>query len=149
MDASIIFFLVEDVNEIVFHHSNLTTTYDINKINSIYGNIKKISLIDIEMRYSGKEFENYTYLGRLADYDVFDESDFCEESEQLIYEEKGMHYYMSCTKPEDIKLYNNGLRMTSLKKALKEKKINVQELLDSDLVISITGDEVDSENSSK
>lgn len=149
MDASIIFFLVEDVNEIVFHHSNLTTTYDINKINSIYGNIKKISLIDIEMRYSGKEFENYTYLGRLAGYDVFDESDFCEESEQLIYEEKGMHYYMSCTKPEDIKLYNNGLRMTSLKKALKEKKINVQELLDSDLVISITGDEVDSENSSK
>jgi hypothetical protein len=56
---------------------------------------------------------------------------------------------MSCTKPEDIKLYNNGLRMTSLKNALKEKKINVQELLDSDLVISITGDEVDSENSSK
>ena len=149
MDASTIFLLVKDINEIVYHYNNLTTTYDINKINSIYGNIKNISLVDLEMRYGGKEFEKYTYLGRLGEYDVFDESDFCEETEQLIYEENDMNYYISCTKPEDIKLYDNGLRITSLKKALKEKKITVQQLLDSDLVISITGNEVDDENSHK
>jgi hypothetical protein len=141
MDAATIFLVIKDVNEVVYHLNNISYTYDINKINSIFGNIKKTSLNELQLRYGGKEFKNYMYLGRLEDYDVFDESEFCEEESQLIYESNGLHYYMSCTKPEDIKLYKNGLRITSLQAALKDEKITVDDLINSDLIIDITGNE--------
>lgn len=147
MDAATIFLVIKDVNEVVYHLNGITYTYDINKINSIFGNIKKTSLNELQHRYGGKEFKNYVYLGRLNDYDVFDESEFCEEEIQLIHEYNGMHYYMSCTKPEDIKLYKNGLRIMSLQDALKKEKINTDDLLNSDLIISITGDEEDQNES--
>ena len=54
---------------------------------------------------------------------------------------------MSCTKPEDIKLYKNGLRIMSLQDALKKEKINTDDLLNSDLIISVTGDEEDQNES--
>ncbi|MEG0407793.1 MAG: DUF4825 domain-containing protein [Bacilli bacterium] len=149
IDAATIFMLVKNVNEIVYHMEDSTYTYDINKINSIFGDVKNKNLNDLKKRYTTTYFKNKIYLGRIKNYDVFDVSEMCEDEPQLIYEEKEIHYYLNCTRAEDIILIDSTNNKINIKKAFSNNLINVDNLLSSDLNIIVTGKEEKDENISK
>ena len=115
-----------------------TYTYDINKINDIFSNIKRCTLSDIKDRYSTKPFMEYTYFGRIDDYDVFDIGKG-EIKEQLIYNDMGIHYYLEGTDYNKIFLYKGEQRYKTLKEALETNEIDIETLRNSELEIIITG----------
>ena len=142
IDAATIYLLIRDINEIVYYMDDTTYTYDINRINDIFSNIKRCTLSDIKDRYSTKPFMEYTYFGRIDDYDVFDIGKG-EIKEQLIYNDMGIHYYLEGTDYNKIFLYKGEHRYKTLKEALETNEIDIETLQDSELEIIITGVEED------
>lgn len=145
IDAATIFLLIKDVNEIKFYMNESTYTYDINRINEIFGNIKRKSLQDINIRYSTKQFKNNTYLGRINGHDVFDIGN-SKKNNKLLYDDNGVHYYLNVTNINQVYLYDKEKQLGKLKDEIINKKITVTDLKESELEIILTGNEVNDED---
>lgn len=131
-DASVIFNLVDEVNEIIFYKDGKNYRYTINYINSIFNDVKKLSLDKIYERYSDSKFDDYTYLGRVGSYDLFDISEYCELESQLIFENDNYEYYLSCTKIEQVVLYDKKTSI-NIKDAILNNIISYDDLLNSNI----------------
>ena len=133
-DASIIFNLISNVNEVVFTLDDKDYVYKINDINKIFKDIKSKSLNDISSYYKDSKFKDYIYYGFIKDYTVFDTSEYCLEEKQLLFKDDNYNYYFKCTDLSKIMLYSKDEEYT-LKDALDKKVITKEEVLNSNLTI--------------
>lgn len=123
-DASLIFNIINDVNEVIFHYNDKNYVYTINSINAIYKNVKKKSLVEIADRYKESKFLDYNYLGNVKGYDIFDESEFCELEKQYLFSYFNSNYYLNCASLDEIILYKN------------KEKINIKEAMEKEILTS-------------
>lgn len=144
MDASIMFYLIKDINEIKYHMNEQSYTYTINDINDIYGNVEKKELLEINERYTNKEMKEYHYLGRLSEYDVFNKKKETKQLPQLLINYKETNYYIECSDINNIIAIKNG-KYYKLIDLFKNKKIRIDDLAKSQLEFIVTG-EVEDEN---
>lgn len=121
-DAAVLLSLIDDVSRVVFSVNDHQYKYTIDTINDIFKNIKKLKLSEIYVRYEDKKFEDYTYLGHINNYDIFDTSEFCALEHQLLFAIENTEYYLGCTELKQVLLYN------------KNKSINIKEALDQNLL---------------
>ena len=133
-DASIIFNLISNVNEVVFTLDNKDYIYKINDINKIFKDIKSKSLNDISSYYKDSKYKDYIYYGFINDYTVFDTSEYCLEEKQLLFKDDNYNYYFKCTDLSKIMLYSKDIEYT-LKDALDKKVITKEDALNSNLTI--------------
>ena len=131
-DASILFNLINETKQVIFTKDGKDYTYKIDDINNIFKNIKKINIKEIEKRYEDSNFSNYTYLGRIKEYDVFDTSEVCELEHQLLFEYNDIKYYLSCSKLEKIIFYGNNKNI-NIKDALKKNLISYEDIIESNI----------------
>ena len=132
-DAATLLHLIDDANEVNFIVDGRTYNFTINKINEIYGNIKKTSLDTINKRYTDKKFSEYLYLGHVGDFDVFDTSDFCLDEEQIVFEFNEEAYYVTCADLDKIVLFGKGIEIP-IKDALRTKYVSEIELINHGIV---------------
>lgn len=137
-DAAILFNLIDDIDEVIFHFNEKKYSYTLNRINTIFKDVTKKKISDIYDRYKDEKFENYTYLGHVTDYDIFDVSEFCELEHQLLFSIEDTEYYMSCTAMEQILLYK-GKNKINIKDALNENIITESDILNSTIDLIIKG----------
>ena len=128
-NANIILSLVEETQKVVFVENNKKYTYN---SDDVFKNIKKLKVEEIEKRYEDSNFEEYTYLGRIKEYDIFDTSETCELEHQLLFEYQNIKYYLSCSKLEKVLLYGNNKNL-NIKDALNKNIISYEELIDSNI----------------
>ena len=138
-DASLIFYIVDDVNEVIFYYNDSKYVYTINSINLIYKNIKKLNLSDISERYNNDKFEKYTYLGNIKGYDVFDTSESCELDSQYIFSYFNVRYYLNCSPIDEILLYKGKEKIT-LKEVVDKEIITPDDFMKSVLDIRAEGE---------
>lgn len=131
-NASILLNLIDESKKIVYSIDDKNYNYDLNTINKIFGDVKKKSINDIEKRYKDEYFEDYTYLGRINEYDVFDTSEICELEHQLLFKYKETEYYLSCTKLEKVLLINSSTS-TNIKEAINKNVISYEDIIESNL----------------
>ena len=131
-DASLVFNIIDDVNEVIFHYNDRKYVYTINSINAIYKNIKKKSLVQISERYEDSKFSDYNYLGNVNGYDVFDQSEFCELEKQYLFTYFNSNYYLNCASLNDIILYK-GKGKLNIKDALNDEIIKPSDIMNSSI----------------
>ena len=131
-NASILLSLVDEAQKIVYSVDEQNYNYDLNSINEIFKDVKNKKVVDIENRYKDEYFEEYTYLGRIKEYDVFDTSEICELEHQLLFQYQGIEYYLSCTKLEKVLLINSSTS-TNIKEALDNKVISYEDVMESNI----------------
>lgn len=129
-DASVIFNIIDDVNEVVFHYNGSKYVYTINSINLIYKDVKELSLVDIAKRYKDDKFNEYIYLGNVKGFDVFDVSEFCELDNQYLFSYFNVRYYLNCTSLDEIILYKKSEKI-NIKDAIDNNVINAEEIMQS------------------
>lgn len=134
-DASLIFNIIDDVNEVVFHYNDKNYVYTINSINQIYKDVKKKSLVQISKRYENSNFSNYNYLGNINGYDIFDESEFCELEKQYLFSYFNSNYYLNCASLDEIILYKGNEKL-SIKDALDKGILTPSDVMNSSLDVN-------------
>lgn len=133
-DASVLFNLISNVSVVNFYIKDKVTVYKIDKINTIYDNVRSISLDDIYKRYSTENFSYYSYLGHSKGYDFFDKSDYCGETLEKIYEDSNYIYSVKCVTVENIVIVKDG-KETILANALKDNTISLEDLEKTNMTI--------------
>ena len=131
-DASILLNLITETKQVVFAKDGKDYIYKIDDINSIFKDIKKLNIKEIEKRYEDSNFSDYTYLGRIKEYDIFDTSETCELEHQLLFEYNDIKYYLSCSKLEKILLYGNNKNI-NIKEALNKNIISYEDIIESNI----------------
>ena len=131
-DASILFNLINETKQIVFTNNETNYIYTIDNINNIYEDVKKLKIEKIEKRYEDSKFSDYTYLGRIKEYDIFDTSEVCELEHQLLFEYNDIKYYLSCSKLEKIIFYGNNKNI-NIKEALNKNLISYYYIINSNI----------------
>ena len=134
-DSLILFKLIQNIDYVKFNVDNKTYTFDNNYIEKIYENIKDISLDDIYSRYKNEYFTDFTYLGHIDKYDIFDTSTFCGNDKNLIYTDSNYNYYIRCSNIDNLYLVNE-YKKIKLKTSLENNEINIDELFNTNLKIS-------------
>lgn len=129
-DSSIIFNLITNASIIKYNYKNKTYTFKYEYINKIFNNeLRNKSIKNIQNRYNNLTSE-YVYLGYINGYNIYDESSFCEENEELIKEENNKKYYITCSSIEELYLYKDNDRI-KLKEQLSN--IKIEDLLNTGL----------------
>lgn len=141
-DAAVLFNLINGVDEVVFSVNKHPYKYTINTINAIFNDIKKLKLSKIYDRYKNEKFENYTYLGHINSYDIFDTSEFCDLEHQMLFAIQNNEYYLSCTDVKQILLYSKN-KVINIKEALDQNLITPNDILSSTLDLVIKEVETD------
>lgn len=133
-DVSILFNLIQNVDIINF---KIDKTYSFTRedINKIYNDVRKISIKDIEMRYSDEKFEKFTYLGHVDNYDIFDTDTTCGIEKNQVYTDDTYNYYIECANIDSLYLVNDSSKI-KVSKALEENKIKVADLFKTNLKIT-------------
>ena len=135
LDASTIFNLINDVNEVKYIMGDNTYKYSLNDINKIFGDVKDEKLSEIFNHYSDNKFNTYTYLGMVGRYKAFDTSEVCEEVLQKLFVYNNVTYYLECSSLDSVILYDKAGDSVKLKDALNKKLINEKDVLDSFLKV--------------
>lgn len=126
-NASYLFYLINDLDTIVFNIGEVKYNFDYNNISLIYNGFKKTKISDIEKRYNNKNFKNI-YLGNInGNIDLFDLSDLCIEEYKEFYEDVNYKYYITCSSLDDIIVVINN-ESYKLIDALDDKKISIDDL---------------------
>ncbi|MBE6144372.1 MAG: DUF4825 domain-containing protein [Firmicutes bacterium] len=121
-DTLILFKLIDNISYVEFKINSKSYYFDKEYVSNIYEDIKRQTLRDIDSRYDSKYFKQFTYLGRINEYDLFDTSTTCGMEKKEIYSDGEYSYLVECS---DIKL----LYLVS-----DDKKIKVITALDKDII---------------
>lgn len=133
-DASVLCSLVKNVDIINFEIDK-TYTFNRNDINQIYKDVKKVAIEDIMTRYEDEKFEQFTYLGHISSYDLFDTDTTCGIEKKLLFSDEQYNYYVECASIESLYLVNSATKI-KLTTALKDKKISIDSLFSTNLKIT-------------
>ena len=133
-DASILFSLVKEINNVTFKNGLVNYTFKFNDYNKLYQNIKTIDLDQITNRLENMP-NNKVYLGNVGgNYDLFDKSDVCEYNDFIIYENDYFTYNLKCSNVELIEVVRNDYSY-KLMEALNSKLFTAEDLLDKNMNI--------------
>lgn len=135
MDAATIFNLVDDVNEVNYIMDGKKYTYNINKINDVFADVKSADINTIFSRYKNSNFTNYIYLDHIGKYDLFDTSELCEETLTELFTYKGDKYYLNCSSIDNIKLFYNDDEIMTFRAAITQGAISEEDIINSYLPI--------------
>lgn len=135
MDAATIFNLIDDVNVVNYTMNGIKYSYSINKINTIFKDVKSTDINDVLNRYTSSNFTDYMYLDHVGKYDLFDTSEVCEETNQRLFTYNGNTYYLECSSLENIMLFYNNEKVMNLKTALSQGAISEDDIIESLLPI--------------
>lgn len=142
-NASILFYLINDLKEINYTVNNENYSFDYSKISLIYKDSKNFNLETIKERYNSKKFDNL-YLGNInGNIDLFDKSDLCITDYIEIYRDNEYVYYMTCSSVDDIIAVIDN-KEYKLIEALNQEKIDINDLFDINVQMkkeSINNDE--------
>lgn len=131
-NAALLFNKVKDLNIINFNINDKTYVIEFNNINSIFNN--DITLENIKKRYNQDIFLDFIYIGNVNEYDILDKSEECGISYLKLYEDDEYNYEVICSSIEKLYLIKKN-ETISLKEALKQKKINIDDLFNTELKI--------------
>ena len=126
-NASYLFYLINDLENIVFNIDEVKYNFNYNNISLIYNGFKKTKISDIEKRYTNKNFNN-VYLGNInGNIDLFDSSDLCIEEYKEFYEDDNYKYYITCSSLDDVIVVidNESYKLVD---ALNDKKFSIDDL---------------------
>lgn len=126
-NASYLFYLINDLENIVFNIDETKYSFNYNNISLIYNGFKKTKISDIEKRYNNKNFNN-VYLGNInGNIDLFDSSDLCIEEYKEFYEDDNYKYYITCSSLDDVIVVidNESYKLVD---ALNDKKFSIDDL---------------------
>lgn len=138
-NASILFYLINDVEEIVFFTNDNEYVFKREEILSIY---KNINIKSINRRYENEYFDNL-YLGNInGDVDIFDTSELCVESYNKLFQTSEYTYYITCASIDEVVVVKEKKEYL-LKEALEKNIISVDDLFKTN--IKITKDWFDKE----
>lgn len=137
-NSSILFYLIEDLDELNFSLNGEKFSFNRDEIEKIYRSFEDINIKFINNRYENVLFEN-TYLGNIDGvYDVFDVSELCLEKMEQIYQDDVFSYYISCSSLNDLILVSNN-KQYKLADALEQKMITIDDLFKTNIKISKVG----------
>ena len=137
MDAAIIFNLIDDVNVVNYTMNGVIYSYSINKINTIFKDVKSMDINDVLNRYTSSNYTDYMYLDHIGKYDLFDTSEVCEETNQRLFTYKGNTYYLECSSLDNIMLFYNNEELMNLKTALSQGAISEDNIIESLLPLKV------------
>lgn len=126
-NTSYLFYLINDLENIVFNIDETKYSFNYNNISLIYNGFKKTKISDIEKRYNNKNFNN-VYLGNInGNIDLFDSSDLCIEEYKEFYENDNYKYYITCSSLDDVIVVidNESYKLVD---ALNDKKFSIDDL---------------------
>ena len=126
-NTSYLFYLINDLENIVFNIDEVKYNFNYNNISLIYNGFKKTKISDIEKRYTNKNFNN-VYLGNInGNIDLFDSSDLCIEEYKEFYEDDNYKYYITCSSLDDVIVVidNESYKLVD---ALNDKKFSIDDL---------------------
>ncbi len=126
-NTSYLFYLINDLENIVFNIDETKYSFNYNNISLIYNGFKKTKISDIEKRYNNKNFNN-VYLGNInGNIDLFDSSDLCIEEYKEFYEDDNYKYYITCSSLDDVIVVidNESYKLVD---ALNDKKFSIDDL---------------------
>ena len=126
-NTSYLFYLINDLENIVFNIDEVKYNFNYNNISLIYNGFKKTKISDIEKRYNNKNFNN-VYLGNInGNIDLFDSSDLCIEEYKEFYEDDNYKYYITCSSLDDVIVVidNESYKLVD---ALNDKKFSIDDL---------------------
>ncbi len=130
-NASYLFYLIKDLNEVVINLESEKYTFSKKNIESIY---EKFDLKNIDKRYEQKEFKKYVYLGHInSNINIFDKSDLCLTKYEKLYEDEKSEYYITCSSLENTIAIIDG-KEYSFKETIN-KQIDINDLYDTNLKI--------------
>lgn len=137
-NASILFYLLNDLKVITYKINNEIYSFDYDKIALIYNNFDNINISDINNRYKSKYFSSI-YLGNInGQIDLFDTSDICLENYIELYQDKEFVYYITCSDIDDIIVVADN-KEYKLHDALKLNIIQIDDLFDTNIKIKKDG----------
>lgn len=137
-NSSILFYLIEDLDELNFSLNDEKFSFNRDEIEKIYRSFEAIDIKFINNRYENILFEN-TYLGNIDGvYDVFDVSELCLEKMEQIYQDDNFAYYISCSSLNDLILVSSN-KQYKLADALEQKMITIDDLFKTSIKISKVG----------
>lgn len=138
-NASILFYLIDDVEEIVFFMSDNEYVFKRKNILSIYNDI---NIKSINERYENEYFDNL-YLGNInGEVDIFDTSELCVESYNKLLQTSDYIYYITCASIDEVIVLKENKEYL-LKDAIDKSIISVDDLFKTN--IKITKDWFDKE----
>ncbi len=145
MDAATIFNLIKDVNIVNYTMNGVKYSYNINKINAIFQDVKNTDISEILSRYNNSNFKEYMYMDHIGKYDLFDTSEVCEETDQELFSYAGNTYYLECSSLENIMVFYDGEEIMNLKAAISQGAISEKDVIGSLLPIK-TDEELDEDS---
>lgn len=138
-NSSILFYLIDDVEEIVFLMNDNEYVFKRKDILSIYDDI---NIKNINKRYENEHFESL-YLGNInGDVDIFDTSELCVESYNKLLQTSDYTYYITCASIDEV-IVVKGQKEYLLRDAIDKSIISVDDLFKTN--IKITKDWFDKE----
>ena len=84
------------------------------------------SIDDINSYYSDKYFDEYTYMGTIKNYKVFDKSDMCTNEKQYVGKDDKYNYYVFCSNINNIYLVSKD--EISLSEAISSSIVNIEDI---------------------
>lgn len=130
-NASDLFYLVKDLEEVKINLENENYIFTRKNIESIY---EKFNLENIDKRYKKKEFKDYVYLGHInSNINIFDKSDLCLTKFEKLYEDENYEYYITCSSIENTIAIIDGKEYPF--KDTINKQIDIEDLNDTNLKI--------------
>ena len=126
-NASYLFYLIDDLDTVIFNIDEVKYNFNYNNISLIYNGFKKTKISDIEKRYNNKNFKNI-YLGNInGNIDLFDLSDLCIEEYKEFYEDDNYKYYITCSSLDEVIVVTDN-ETYKLIDALDNEKFSVDDL---------------------
>lgn len=140
-NSSILFYLLNDLDEIEYSMNDGNYIFYDSKIENIYEDFSNITIKTINKRYD-TEYFSYIYLGNInGNIDIFDTSDLCLENYLELYRDDNYIYYITCSDINDVIVVDSGKEFTLLE-ALDKKIILVDDLFDTNIKIKKDGIDV-------
>lgn len=134
-NASILFYLVNDLKIINYKIGDKTYSFKYDKIALIYNNFVDINIDKINKRYTSENFSN-VYLGNIdGKTDLFDTSDLCLDNDIELLRNAEFVYFITCSDIDSVIVVNDN-KEYKLLDALDKNIINAQDLMETNLKIS-------------
>lgn len=142
-NASILFYLIDDLKFINYEINDDNYSFSYDKISLIYNNFNDIRINDINGRYKDKNF-SYLYLGNInGNIDIFDTSDLCLDNYWELSTTDEYVYYITCSEIGNVIVVKDGIEYNLLS-ALEKGLVKIDDLFETNLKINRRS--IDNEN---
>ena len=134
-NASILFYLIDDLNSINYQINDDSYSFSYDKISLIYDDYKDVDINGINERYKGKNFSSL-YLGNInGNVNLFDTSDLCIDNYIELKTTEDVGYYITCSSIDSIVVSTETQEYTLLE-ALENGIIDIDDLFETNLKIN-------------